>query len=155
MSATNSTKPPSSVAKVPLILPSTSTWSRRKNAGSSVTTTVVSMGLVCPPLATNTCFLHPSGILSGLARERLHAIEVSQDGFDLAEKDLKLRGGGNIYGTDQSGFQTFKLGTMQDIDLMSLAKDFSKELLDQSPDLKRYPAIRSKLVDYAEAVHFE
>lgn len=101
------------------------------------------------------CFLHPSGILSGLARERLHAIEVSQDGFDLAEKDLKLRGGGNIYGTDQSGFQSFKLGTMQDIDLMSLAKDFSKELLDQSSDLSRYPAIRGRLLSYADDVHFE
>ena len=101
------------------------------------------------------CFLHPSGVLGEVARERLMAIEDSQDGFDLAEKDLQLRGAGNIFGTEQSGFQQFKLGTMEDIDLMSFAKDFAKELLDQSPDLSTYPKLKNKLTDYVEAVHLE
>jgi ATP-dependent DNA helicase RecG len=101
------------------------------------------------------CFLHPSGILQGLARERLHAIEVSQDGFDLAEQDLRLRGAGNMYGTDQSGFHSFKLGTAQDIDLMGLAKDFAKEMLDESADLSKYPLIKEKVHTEAQEVHFE
>ncbi|MFZ2681553.1 MAG: ATP-dependent DNA helicase RecG [Patescibacteria group bacterium] len=101
------------------------------------------------------CFLHPSGILGEVARERLKAIENSQDGFDLAEKDLQLRGPGNIFGTEQSGFEQFKLGTMHDIDLMSFAKDFSKEVLDQSPDLAVYPKLRDRLYKYVEEVHFE
>lgn len=101
------------------------------------------------------CFLHPSGILQGLARERLHAIEVSQDGFDLAEQDLRLRGGGNMYGTDQSGFHSFKLGTSQDIDLMGLAKDFAKDILDDSPDLTKFPLIKDKVHTEAQEVHFE
>jgi ATP-dependent DNA helicase RecG len=101
------------------------------------------------------CFLHPSGVLGEIARERLRAIENSQDGFDLAEKDLQLRGPGNIFGTEQSGFEQFKLGTMHDIDLMSFAKDFSKEVLDQSPDLTVYPKLRERLFQYVDEVHFE
>lgn len=101
------------------------------------------------------CFLHPSGILGEIARERLRAIEDSQDGFDLAEKDLQLRGPGNIFGTEQSGFEQFKLGTMHDIDLMSAAKDFSKEILDKSPDISLYPKLRDRLLRYVDEVHFE
>lgn len=101
------------------------------------------------------CFLHPSNILGGVARERLKAIEDSQDGFDLAEKDLQLRGPGNIFGTEQSGFEQFKLGTMHDIDLMSHAKDFSKEILDKSPDLNAYPKLKDRLYEYIDEVHFE
>lgn len=101
------------------------------------------------------CFLHPSGILGETARERLLAIENSQDGFDLAERDLQLRGPGNIFGTEQSGFEQFKLGTMHDIDLMSFAKDFSKEVLDHSPDLLAYPKLRERLLQYVDEVHFE
>jgi ATP-dependent DNA helicase RecG len=105
--------------------------------------------------AQSFCFLHPSSMLGAVAFERLKAIEGSQDGFDLAEKDLHLRGAGNIFGTDQSGFHQFKLGTMQDIDLMSFAKDFAKEFLDESPDLSAYPALQQKLVTYVDAVHLE
>lgn len=101
------------------------------------------------------CFLHPSGILGEVARERMKAIENSQDGFDLAERDLQLRGPGNIFGTEQSGFEQFKLGTMHDIDLMSFAKDFSKEILDQTPDLSAYPKLRDRLYKYVDEVHFE
>jgi ATP-dependent DNA helicase RecG len=101
------------------------------------------------------CFLHPTGMLGEVARMRLQAVVESQDGFDLAEKDLQLRGAGNIFGTEQSGFDQFKLGTMNDIDLMSSAKDFSKELLDESPDLALYPALKNRLLEYVDAVHFE
>ncbi|MEK9156949.1 MAG: ATP-dependent DNA helicase RecG, partial [Patescibacteria group bacterium] len=94
------------------------------------------------------CFLHPSGILGEVARERLLAIEDNQDGFDLAERDLQLRGSGNIFGTEQSGFQQFKMGTMEDIDLMSFAKDFAKQLLDASPDLSVFPTVRERLMEY-------
>lgn len=86
---------------------------------------------------------------------RLQAVVESQDGFDLAEKDLQLRGAGNIFGTEQSGFDQFKLGTMHDIDLMGSAKDFAKELLDESPDLTSYPPLKERLLQYVDAVHFE
>lgn len=103
----------------------------------------------------SACYLHPTGILGEVARMRLQAVVESQDGFDLAEKDLQLRGAGNIFGTEQSGFDQFKLGTMNDIDLMGSAKDFSKEILDESPDLAIYPELRDRLQEYVDEVHFE
>ncbi len=112
-------------------------------------------GRVGRGLHQSHCFLHPTGILGEVARMRLQAVVESQDGFDLAEKDLQLRGPGNIFSTQQSGFDQFKLGTMHDIDLMGSAKDFSKELLDESPDLTAYPSLRARLFQYADAVHFE
>lgn len=101
------------------------------------------------------CFLHPSGMLGETARERLFAIEDNQDGFDLAERDLQLRGSGNVFGTEQSGFQQFKMGTMEDIDLMSFAKDFAKQLLDASPDLATFPTVRDRLKEHVDTVHLE
>ncbi len=101
------------------------------------------------------CFLHASGVLGEVARERLLAIEDNQDGFDLAERDLQLRGSGNIFGTEQSGFQQFRMATMEDVDLMSFAKDFAKQLLDESADLEKFPSVRDKVRAYAEAVHLE
>jgi ATP-dependent DNA helicase RecG len=85
----------------------------------------------------------------------LQAVVESQNGFELAEHDLHLRGAGNIFGVEQSGFDQFKLGTMHDIDLMGSAKDFAKELLDESPDLSLYPSLKSRLLEYVDAVHFE
>lgn len=101
------------------------------------------------------CFLHPSGDLSNLAKERLSTVVNSQNGFVLAEKDLKLRGPGNIFGTDQSGFEEFKLGTYADIDLISLARDWAKDILDQDSDLDKWPPLKARLLEYVEEVHFE
>jgi ATP-dependent DNA helicase RecG len=101
------------------------------------------------------CYLHASAMLSPMAKERLLALVNSQDGFELAEADLRLRGPGDVFGTRQSGFEEFKLGTYADIDVISKAKDFAKELLDQDVDLKQYPLLREKMMEYAQAVHFE
>lgn len=101
------------------------------------------------------CYLHPSAMLSPIARERLIALVESQNGFELAEADLRLRGPGDVFGTRQSGFEQFKLGTYADIDIISKAKDYAKEILDTDPDLKRYELLRDRMFAYAEEVHFE
>ncbi|MEK7459411.1 MAG: ATP-dependent DNA helicase RecG [Patescibacteria group bacterium] len=101
------------------------------------------------------CYLHPSAMLSPLARERLLALVDSQNGFELAEADLRLRGPGDVFGTRQSGFEQFKLGTYADIDIISKAKDYAKEMLDTDPKLKNYPLLKQRMMAYAEEVHFE
>ncbi len=103
----------------------------------------------------SVCFLHPSAMLSPFARERLVALVESQNGFELAEADLRLRGPGDVFGTRQSGFEQFKLGTYADIDIISKAKDYAKEILDTDPDLKRHPVLRDRMLSYAQEVHFE
>ncbi|MBE6451707.1 MAG: ATP-dependent DNA helicase RecG [Alphaproteobacteria bacterium] len=71
----------------------------------------------------SACILLYGYPLSNVARERLNIMKTSQDGFLIAEKDLELRGGGEILGTRQSGFNEFKLADLsEDKDLLYTAK---------------------------------
>ncbi len=101
------------------------------------------------------CYLHPSGRLSELARKRLIAVVGCQNGFQLADKDLELRGPGNIFGTEQSGFEAFKLGTYADRELLYKAKDHAEWILTDDPTLKKWPSLSERVEEYIEEVHFE
>ncbi|KKW19050.1 MAG: helicase RecG protein, partial [Parcubacteria group bacterium GW2011_GWA2_51_10] len=67
------------------------------------------------------CYLLPEQ-LSGTGEMRLRAMEETTDGFKLAQKDLELRGAGNVFGNAQSGFPDFQLATLQDIDIIGSPK---------------------------------
>ena len=71
------------------------------------------------------------------ARERLKIVERVQDGFDLAEEDLRLRGPGDYLGTRQSGLPQLKVARVTDHELLSLARQEAIRLLDADPDLKK------------------
>ena len=101
------------------------------------------------------CYLHPTGELGDLAKRRLQAVVATQNGFTLADRDLELRGPGNIFGTEQSGFETFKLGSFADRDLIFLAKDYAKEVLDEDEGLDTWPKLKERVFEYVEEVHFE
>src|SRR5262249_56102982 len=55
------------------------------------------------------CFLLYQSPLSEEARERLKAMTETADGFEIAERDLQLRGPGDLFGTRQAGMPTFRL----------------------------------------------
>jgi ATP-dependent DNA helicase RecG len=55
------------------------------------------------------CFLMYQPPLSDEARERLHAMTETTDGFEIAERDLRLRGPGDFFGTRQAGMPTFRM----------------------------------------------
>jgi ATP-dependent DNA helicase RecG len=77
-----------------------------------------------------TCMLLYSYPVSAIAKERLNIMKQTEDGFFIAEKDLELRGGGEILGTRQSGFAQFKIADMQyHQDLLIKARDDVKEIL--------------------------
>jgi ATP-dependent DNA helicase RecG len=71
------------------------------------------------------------------AKKRLIAIERTQDGFDLAEEDLRLRGPGEFFGTRQSGFPDLKMAKLSDIELLEQAREESADLLESDPKLER------------------
>ncbi len=77
-----------------------------------------------------SCILLYSYPISAIAKERLNIMKQTEDGFYIAEKDLELRGGGEILGTRQSGFTQFKIADMQyHQDLLIKARDEIKEIL--------------------------
>jgi len=69
--------------------------------------------------------------------ERLKIMESSNNGFVIAEEDLKLRGPGDFFGIRQHGLPEFKLANLlKDIDLLKLAIDAAKETLEDDPKLE-------------------
>ena len=73
---------------------------------------------------------------SEVGRERLDIIERTQDGFALAEEDLKLRGPGEFFGTRQSGIPDLRMARLSDVNLLELARREAKELFAADPYLK-------------------
>ncbi len=71
------------------------------------------------------------------ARERLQIVERTQDGFELAEADLRLRGPGEFFGTRQSGLPDLKVAQLSDVALIELARTEASRLLESDPDLSR------------------
>ncbi len=101
------------------------------------------------------CYLLPGEEMSVNGVERLKTMEVTNDGFKLAEKDLELRGPGNIFGNAQSGFPDFVLATVADVELMSRAREWSGKLLGADPELERHPLIRDRVKREFDSVHLE
>ncbi|MFN3190292.1 MAG: ATP-dependent DNA helicase RecG [Aureliella sp.] len=68
--------------------------------------------------------------------ERLKAFEKTDDGFELAELDLKMRGPGDLLGTSQSGLPPFRVANLaRDTELVEIAREQAKVLLEEDPDL--------------------
>ncbi|MBP3687140.1 MAG: ATP-dependent DNA helicase RecG [Alphaproteobacteria bacterium] len=77
-----------------------------------------------------SCLLLYSYPLSAVAKERLNIMKQTEDGFYIAEKDLELRGGGELLGTRQSGFTEFKLAVMPyHQDLLLKARDDAAKII--------------------------
>jgi len=96
------------------------------------------------------CILLTGNKVSREAKERLGILCATNDGFRIAEKDLEIRGPGDIEGTRQSGALNFKLANiLTDRDLLEKAKLASESILDNDPDLD-LPA-QSALKKYLKA----
>jgi ATP-dependent DNA helicase RecG len=82
------------------------------------------------------CFLLSENVSSD-AVERLQIMETTNDGFKLAEEDLRLRGPGEYFGTRQSGMPDLKVAQLTDVELIEEARSEASRLLDEDPDLRR------------------
>jgi ATP-dependent DNA helicase RecG len=84
----------------------------------------------------STCLLMYKGPLGEVSKARLAIMRESEDGFRIAEEDLKLRGGGELLGTRQSGMPGFRLARLDiHADLMEVARDDARLMLARDPDL--------------------
>ncbi|MFO8236572.1 MAG: ATP-dependent DNA helicase RecG [Bacteroidales bacterium] len=95
------------------------------------------------------CILMTSDKLSEDARERIETMVQTNNGFEIAEKDLKIRGPGDIEGTQQSGIPfEFKIANLsQDSEILKHARQVATEILDKDPDLtnKKHQLLNQQL----------
>ncbi len=91
----------------------------------------------------SVCILLYSDALSTAAKERLQTLRNSSDGFEIAEKDLALRGPGELLGARQSGDTMLRFVDLQrDAWLIEAVKDLAHDLLQNEPQLARKHLVR-------------
>ena len=98
------------------------------------------------------CILLSAANLGNDARERIRIMTSTANGFEIAEKDLELRGPGDIDGTRQSGMLNFKLANIvKDRPLLEVARNTANDLVDKDPDLNSAENLRLK--NYMQQEH--
>ncbi|WP_340586132.1 ATP-dependent DNA helicase RecG [Erythrobacter alti] len=86
----------------------------------------------------STCLLLRGNELSETGKKRLELMKSSQDGFELAEEDLRLRGGGELLGTRQSGDEGFNIASLEQVTkLIDTANADAKLLLENEGGLDK------------------
>jgi ATP-dependent DNA helicase RecG len=87
-----------------------------------------------------------------LARERLEVVRGSQDGFEIAEADLRLRGAGNLLGTRQSGLPPLRVASLfepRHLRLAERAREMADRVVGSDPSLARRPQLARLQADFA------
>ncbi len=96
----------------------------------------------------STCLLLYQAPLGETARARLRTLRQTEDGFRIAEEDLRLRGGGDVLGPRQSGLPSFRLADLAvHDDLLAAAREDARAIIEEDPQLitPRGEALRTLL----------
>ena len=91
------------------------------------------------------CLLMP-GSKATEAMQRMKVLEQSQDGFFIAEMDMRLRGPGQVLGTRQSGLPDFALASLvEDQEVLELARQAAQMVIEDDESLNQWPVVRDEL----------
>jgi len=84
------------------------------------------------------------------ALNRLRIVERTQDGFALAEEDMRLRGPGEFFGTRQSGLPSLKVATLSDTHILEQARRAAQQLFQVDPELAQpaHRLLRQRVLDF-------
>jgi len=89
------------------------------------------------------------------SRKRLQAVIEAKSGFELAERDLELRGAGELDGGKQWGISDIGMEAIKNVKMVEAARVASKDLLDQDPYLLAHPILSAQVKSKALTAHFE
>jgi ATP-dependent DNA helicase RecG len=89
------------------------------------------------------------------AKKRLELMTKTTDGFVLAEKDLEMRGAGDMWGTVQSGFSDIEFLREISLDIWEYAKDSAEKIVGDSALLEKYPLLKKQLERFEIELHRE
>ncbi len=86
--------------------------------------------------AASNCVLLYQSPLSAMARQRLETMRQTNDGFVIAEKDLELRGPGELLGTRQTGLAAFRVADLaRDAGMLPVVHEIGEQLLREAPEI--------------------
>ena len=87
--------------------------------------------------------------------ERLKYLAKFDDGFTLAQKDLEIRGPGQLIGIRQSGIPDIVMNSLDNLYLIKQVRSEAEQILKKSKNLKKYPNLLSELSEFTEKIHLE
>ena len=100
------------------------------------------------------CFLFTDST-ADTTTARLNALLEAKNGFELAEKDLQLRGPGQFLGQRQTGLPDIAMDSLSNTELIKSARDSAQKILAVDPELKNHPLLKEKLEAVTKQVHLE
>jgi len=100
------------------------------------------------------CYVYPESF-GPTTEERLKALTTAKNGFELAEYDLGIRGGGELYGRRQWGVSDVAMEAIKNLKMVEAARKEAKALIKKDPELAKHPIIKSRIAATAEDLHFE
>src|SRR3989344_2848952 len=99
------------------------------------------------------CFLF-LGSRSAASVARLKAVVNAKNGFDLAEKDLQIRGAGTLGGSAQSGLSDIGMEALKNLKMVEAARAEAAKIIDSDPTLAAHPLLHERL-SRTQTIHFE
>ncbi|MDP3901401.1 MAG: helicase-related protein, partial [bacterium] len=100
------------------------------------------------------CFLFTDSS-SQTTHERLTALLEAKNGFELAEKDLAIRGPGQFLGDKQTGMPDIAMRALSNMELIKTARSAAESTIKDDPELKNHKALKTKLIQFQKQIHLE
>jgi ATP-dependent DNA helicase RecG len=88
-------------------------------------------------------------------QHRLNSLLTAKNGFELAEKDLEIRGPGQFMGESQTGFPDIAMRALQNMEMVKSARAAAEEIFSNDPEFSKYPLLSARFKKFEREIHLE